>query len=60
MSVLTVYQSTCRACDVLEAGVVSILAFVGGFFGVIGSAARASNLAMSGDYEKAKKTILDN
>ncbi len=59
MSVLTVYQSTCRACDMLEVAIFATLSFIGGFFGVIATAARASNHAMSGDYEKAKETILD-
>ena len=57
MSVTTVYQTTCRFCESIEAGIMLSLAFIADFFAVARVATKASNVAMSGDYEEAKWII---
>ena len=57
MSVTTVYQTTCRFCESIEAGIMLSLAFIADFFAVARVATKASNVAMSGDYEEAKRII---
>ena len=57
MSVTTVYQTTCRACESIEAAVMASLAFVADFFTVASVATKASNAAMSGDFDEAKRII---
>ena len=57
MSVTTVYQTTCRFCETTEAGVMLSFAFIANFFAVARVATKASNVAMSGDYEEAKRII---
>jgi hypothetical protein len=57
MSVTTVYQKTCRFCESIEAGIMLGLAFVADFFTVARVATKASHVAMSGDYEEAKRII---
>jgi hypothetical protein len=57
MSVTTVYQTTCRFCESIEAGIMLSLAFINDFFAVARVATKASNVAMLGDYEKAKRII---
>jgi|TARA_B100000768_G_scaffold180821_1_gene201812 hypothetical protein len=57
MSVTTVYQTTCRFCESIEAGIMLSLAFIADFFSVARVATKASNVAMSGDYEEAKRII---
>ena len=57
MSVTTVYQTTCRFCESIEASIMLSLAFIADFFAVARVATKASNVAMSGDYEEAKRII---
>ena len=57
MSVTTVYQTTCRFCESIEAGIMLSFAFIADFFAVAHVATKASNVAMSGDYEEAKRII---
>ena len=57
MSVTTVYQTTCRFCELIEAYIMLGLAFVTVFVSVAHVATKASNVAMSGDYEEAKRII---
>ncbi|MDA8536475.1 hypothetical protein N9L23_03870 [Alphaproteobacteria bacterium] len=57
MSVTTVYQTTCRFCESIEAGIMLGFAFIADFFAVAHVATKASNVAMSGDYEEAKRII---
>ena len=57
MSVTTVYQTTCRFCETIETGIMLSFAFVADFFAVAHVATKASNVAMSGDYEEAKRII---
>ncbi len=59
MSVTTVYQTTCRFCHLAEAALFTSLNFIADVFVVAQAAARASNMAQSGEYAKAKETILD-
>jgi hypothetical protein len=59
MSVTTVYQTTCRFCHLVEAALFNSLNFIADVFVVAQAAARASNMAQSGEYAKAKETILD-
>ena len=57
MSVTAVYQKTCRFCESIEAGIMLCFAFIADFFTVAHVATKASNAAMSGDYEEAKRII---
>ena len=57
MSVTTVYQTTYRFCNSIEADIMLSLAFFAVFFSVAHVATKASNVAMSGDYEEAKRII---
>ena len=57
MSVTTIYQTTCRFCESIEAGMMLSLAFIAYFFAVASVATKASNVAMSGGFEEAKRII---
>jgi hypothetical protein len=57
MSVTTVYQTTCRFCELIEAGIMRGRAFIADLFAVARVATKASNVAMSGDTEEAKRII---
>ena len=57
MSVTTVYHTTCRFCETIDGGIMLSFAFIADFFAVVRVAAKASNVAMSGDYEEAKRII---
>ena len=57
MTVTTVYQTTCRFCESIEANITLGLAFIADFFAVARVATKASNVAMLGDYEEAKRII---
>jgi hypothetical protein len=57
MSATTVYQTTCRFCEAIEAGIMPSFAFIADFFTVARIATEASNVAMSDDYEEAKRII---
>lgn len=59
MSVISVYQSTCRFCNLVEDVIVKSLFAAADFFAVARVAMKAANVAMNGDYEKAKTIILD-
>jgi hypothetical protein len=56
MPIATVYQTTCRCYEFFEASIMQILAFIADFF-VASVAIKASNVAMSGNYEEAKRII---
>ena len=57
MSITTVYQTTCRCYESFEANIMQSFAFIAGFFAVTSVATKASNVAMSGNYEEAKRII---
>ena len=57
MSVTIVYQTTCRCYGSFEARIMQSLAFIADFFAVASVATKASNVAMSGNYEEAKRII---
>ena len=57
MSVITVYQTTCRFCESIEAGIMLSFAFIAYSFAVAHAATKASNVAMAGDYEEVKRII---
>ena len=57
MSVTIVYQTTCRWYESFEASIMQTLAFIAVFFAVASVATKASNVAMSGNYEEAKRII---
>ena len=57
MSVTTIYQTTCRFCKSIEANIMLSFAFIAYFFAVAHVATKASSVAMSGDYEEAKRII---
>ena len=57
MSGTIVYQTTCRCYGSFEARIMQSLAFIADFFAVVSVATKASNVAMSGNYEEAKRTI---
>jgi hypothetical protein len=59
MSFVSAYQTTCRFCAAVEAGLVPALTATADFFAVVRAAKHASDLAMNGDYENAKKAMLD-
>ena len=42
MSVTTVYQTTCRFCETIEAGIMLSFAFIADFFAVAHVATKAS------------------
>ena len=44
-------------CESIEANITLGLAFIADFFAVVRVATKASNVAMSGDYEEAKRII---
>ena len=57
MSVTIFYQTTCRCYGSFEARIMQSLAFIADFFAVASVATKASNVAMSGNYEEAKRII---
>ena len=57
MSVTIVYQTTCCCNESFETGIMQSLAFIADFFAVASVATKASNVAMSGNYEEAKRII---
>ena len=57
MSVTTVYQTTCHFCALIESGIMHGLAFTIDFIAFAHVATKASNVAMSGDYEEVKRII---
>ena len=57
MSIPTVYQTTYRCYEFFEASIMQSLAFIADFFAVASVATKASNVAMSGNYEEAKRII---
>ena len=57
MSITTVYQTTCRCYEFFEASIMQSLAFIADVFAVASVATKASNVAMSGNYEEAKRII---
>ena len=57
MSIPTVYQTTCRCYEFFETSIMQSLAFIADFFAVASVATKASNVAMSGNYEEAKRII---
>jgi hypothetical protein len=57
MSITTVYQTTCRFCELIEAGIMLSFAFIADFFSAAHVATKALNVAMAGDYEEAKRII---
>ncbi len=57
MSATTVYQTTCRFCELIEAGIMLSVAFIADFFSAAHVVTKASNVAMAGDYEEAKRII---
>ena len=57
MSVNIVYQTTCRCYESFEASIMQIFAFSAYFFAVASVATKASNVAMSDNYEEAKRII---
>ena len=57
MLATTVYQKTCRFCELIEAGIMLSFAFIADFFSAAHVATKASNVAMAGDYEEAKRII---
>jgi hypothetical protein len=57
MSVTIVYQTTCRCYESFEASIMQSLAFIAGFFAVTSVATKASSVAMSGNYDEAKRII---
>ena len=57
MSLTTVYQTNCRFCESIEVRTMLSFAFITDFFAVAHVATKASNVAMAGDYEEAKRII---
>ena len=57
MSIPTVYQTTCRCYEFFEASIMQSLAFIADFLAVASVATKTSNVAMSGNYEEAKRII---
>jgi len=57
MSVTIVYQTTCRCYESFEVSIMQSLAFIADSFAVASVATKASNVAMSGNYEEAKRII---
>ena len=57
MSITTVYQTTCRGYEFFEASTMQSFVFIADFFAVAHVATKASNVAMAGDYEEAKRII---
>jgi hypothetical protein len=57
MSVTIVYQTTCHCYESFEASIMQSFAFIADFFAVTIVATKASNVAMSGNYEEAKRII---
>ena len=57
MTLTAVYQTTCRFCKSISANITLGLAFIVDFFAVARVATKASNVAMSGDYEEVKRII---
>ena len=57
MSVTIVYQTTCRCNESFEASIIQSVAFIADFFAVASVATKTSNVAMSGNYEEAKRII---
>ena len=58
MSVLSVYKTTCRYCDAIEAALVTSFTAIADFFAVARIANEAANAALNGDHEKAKAMIM--
>ena len=57
MSVTIVYQTTCCCNESFEASIMQTLAFIADFLAVASVATKTSNVAMSGNYEEAKRII---
>ena len=57
MSVTIVYQTTCCCNEAFEASIMQTLAFIADFLSVASVATKTSNVAMSGNYEEAKRII---
>ena len=57
MSVTIVYQTTCRCYESFEASIMQSSDFIANFFAVVSVATKASNVAMSGNNEEAKRII---
>ena len=57
MSITTVYQTTYRCYEFFEASIMQSFAVIADFFAVASVATKASNDAMSGNYEEAKRII---
>jgi hypothetical protein len=57
MSVTIVYQTTCRCYESFEASIMQGSDFIAYFFAVVSVATKASNAAMSGNNEEAKRII---
>ena len=57
MSVTIVDQTTCRCYESFEASIMQTLAFIADFFAFASVETKASNVAMSGKYEEAKRII---
>ena len=58
MSVLSVYKTTCRCCDVIETALITSFTATANFFALARIANQAANAASTGDHEKAKAMIL--
>ena len=58
MSVISVYKTTCRCCDVIETALMTSFTAIANFFALARLANQAANAASTGDHEKAKAIIL--
>ena len=58
MSVISVYKTTCRCCDVIETALMTGFTATSNFFALARIASQAANAASTGDHEKAKAMIL--
>ena len=58
MSVISVYKTTCRCCDVIETALMTGFTAIANFFALARIANQAANAASTGDHEKAKAMIL--
>ena len=58
MSVISVYKTTCRCCDVIETALMTSFTATANFFALARIANQAANVASTGDHEKAKAMIL--
>ena len=60
MSVLAVYQSTCKFCEAVQAGTRRPLHLTADLLASFEIANQATLVASSGDHEKAKAIILND